>query len=372
MKFFKESIVDLSTYKLASHKVRDHLVDQDQWIMVWKMDWNEAVFNNADLKKYLIDRIKVLPLNYYPNTNNIKLLDKLAEYSSTSQDSILYYNWSDDALDNICELFDFRKTLVWTINPSYDNFRIYVEKRWWTIQYYELTNWNKSVNVSEIIDFIHDRKVSLFYLISPHNPLWFSLSKDEIERLITECPNCFFVIDQAYIEFSTRKKFQYEDLLSSQNVIFVRTFSKALWIAWLRLWYVIANSKVIEILSLFRNPKSISMLAQEAGLYILNHLEPILDYIYEVKQWKNKLYDYFDSLNIKYFVSDANFVLFYIWWGNKRELQDFLESRNLYIRFLTNPLLNDYVRVSIWSSNFVDIFIKALDDFIKKKWVKFW
>ena len=114
------------------------------------------------------------------------------------------------------------------------------------------------------------------------------------------------------------------------------------------------------------------MLAQEAGLYILNHLEPILDYIYEVKQWKNKLYDYFDSLNIKYFVSDANFVLFYIWWGNKRELQDFLESRNLYIRFLTNPLLNDYVRVSIWSSNFVDIFIKALDDFIKKKWVKFW
>jgi len=56
------------------------------------MDWNEAVFNNVELKKYLIDRIKVLPLNYYPNTNNKKLLDKLAEYNSISQDSILYYN----------------------------------------------------------------------------------------------------------------------------------------------------------------------------------------------------------------------------------------------------------------------------------------
>ncbi len=358
--FIKNCIRNLSQYKLSSHIVRQKLKDNKE---CYKMDWNESLYNNVALKDFLSKKINDLPINYYPNTNNIELLNKIWEYVNINMENILYYNWSDDALDNICELFDFQKNKnIWTLNPSYDNFRIYVEKRWWNLIYFDVKNFSQKPSVNEISSFIKNAEIILFYLISPHNPIGFSYSEEELKTLIKNNTNCFFIIDQAYIEF-LNVKFDYKDFMNYDNILFVRTFSKALWLAWLRLWYIISSKNIILDLSKYRNPKSINLISQEAWIYILDNLTPIQEYINSVNTWKKCLYKFFNDKCIEYIESDANFVLFKIWYERKDNLKYYLEKKNIFIRFLDNPLLKDWIRVSIPQEEKTKKFIDALNDF---------
>ncbi len=359
--FIKDCIKNLTQYKLSSHVIWQKIENNENCL---KIDWNESSYDNKELKNYLSNIIYSLPINYYPNTNNSKLLNKLWEYAWINPKNILYYNWSDDALDNVCELFDFWKNKnVWTLNPSYDNFRIYVEKNWWILLYLDVNDFTKKPDIKDISWFIKDNDIQLFYIISPHNPIGFSYTIDEIEYLKINSPDCFFIIDQAYIEFSNTK-FDYTKFLNSDNILFVRTFSKALWLAWLRLWYVISSSNVINGLAKYRNPKSINLISQEAGIFVLDNYEGVTNYINSVNTWKGQLYQFFNEYNIEYNKSDANFVLFKIWYENKSSLKEYLEKNNIFIRFLDNPLLRDWVRVSIPWEEKINIFINALKEFI--------
>ncbi len=356
----KNCIRDLSQYKLSSHIVRQKLKNREECL---KMDWNESSYDNLELKEFLSKKIHDLPINYYPNTNNIELLNKIWNYIDIGTENILYYNWSDDALDNICELFDFWKNKnVWTLNPSYDNFRIYVEKKWWNLIYLDVSNFSQKPSIDEISSFIKNNKIILFYLISPHNPIGFSYSEEELNVLVSNNSNCFFIIDQAYIEFSNIK-FNYNNFIHYNNALFVRTFSKALWLAWLRLWYIISSKDIISDLSKYRNPKSINLISQEAWIYILDNLTPIYEYINSVNIWKELLYEFFQDKHIEYIKSDANFVLFKIWYETKNNLKYYLENRNIFIRFLDNPLLKDWVRVSIPQEEKIKKFIDILNGF---------
>ena len=66
---------------------------------------------------------------------------------------------------------------------------------------------------------------------------------------------CFLVVDEAYYHFGSQtavpliKKFN--------NVIILRTFSKAFGLASLRLGYCISSKENISLINKFRNPKSI-------------------------------------------------------------------------------------------------------------------
>lgn len=356
----KNCIKSLSQYKLSSHIVWQKLKNKEE---CFKMDWNESSYDNTWLKDFLSEKIHVLPINYYPNTNSIELLCKIWDYVNINTENILYYNWSDDALDNVCELFDFWKNKnVWTLNPSYDNFRIYVEKKWWKLNYLDVNDFSQKPSIDEISSFIKSNEIVLFYLISPHNPIGFSYSEEELNVLVSNNSNCFFIIDQAYIEFSN-VKFNYNNFIHYNNALFVRTFSKALWLAWLRLWYVVSSKDVISDLSKYRNPKSINLISQEAWIYVLDNLTQIYEYINSVNKWKDHLYKFFNDKDIEYIESDANFVLFKIWYETKNNLKTYLENRNIFIRFLDNPLLKDWVRVSIPQEEKLKKFIDVLNEF---------
>lgn len=59
----------------------------------------------------------------------------------------------------------------------------------------------KKPSVKEIKKFLLENNIDVFYLISPHNPLGYSFTQDEIQELITTTPNVNFIVDHAYLEF---------------------------------------------------------------------------------------------------------------------------------------------------------------------------
>lgn len=353
------NILHLEPYLLDAHKVRTS--DKDEKAV--KLDRNENTFNNDALKKHLWQFIVQSNLNYYPNTFNTTLLHSLSEYLSIWTDHILYFNGSDDALDNILSLWLWQWAKAWTIKPSYDSFRIFVEKRGNDLLYLVSDPFYEKPHIDTIKKFIVDNQVDLFYLITPHNPLWFAFSQEEIHELVSWFPDTNFIIDQAYAEFSS-SKIAYIDFAHSDNVIFVRTFSKALGIASLRFGYISASTTIIDYLRRYRNPKSINAISQEAVVYTLANREFLDMYIKQVQDSYQLLTAFLQSKNIDYRPSEWNFMLIYVDSTYKENLRRYLENHHIFIRFLGDPLLTDRVRITLWDTEHISHFIAVFDEFL--------
>ncbi len=357
----KPYIKNLKRYSVSPHKVWEMKSTQN----VYKLDWNEATQVLKGLREYLSHEILNMSINYYPNTLNYKLFSKLTEYTGVPMDNVLYYNGSDDALDNICQLLVSENILVGTIESSYDNFRIYVEKRGGRMCYISSIPFFKRPSVDRLIKFVKQSNVSVFYLISPHNPLGFSYTYEELLQLIKELDkiNVSLIIDQAYLEFESFE-FSYSSLLTFSNVFFVRTFSKAFGLASLRLGYVISSKENIELLKNFWNPKSINQLAQNAAMYLLDNIPTVQDYVLTVRKNRGRLETYFAERAIDYVPSVANYVLFKIQNDNRDNLRDCFEKNGIFIRYLSAKVLDDFIRTSIGDDAHTDKFISVLEGYL--------
>ncbi len=87
---------------------------------------------------------------------------------------------------------------------------------------------------------------SLGVVVSPNNPTGEALDGEDLERVVqgAERAGVPLLVDLAYVEFADEDPT--DRLLQSENVIVVRTFSKALGLAGLRIGYAIGPSAIIE------------------------------------------------------------------------------------------------------------------------------
>jgi Histidinol-phosphate/aromatic aminotransferase and cobyric acid decarboxylase len=126
-----KSIENLQPYKLVSHKAWEltYKKDHHNAKKVIKLDWNESTHLPRHILKEVLRYIinHQINLNWYPDTDNKILKEKIAKYVNVSVDNIQYFNGSDSALEYICRAYIDNKDKVIIVSPTYDNFRIYVE-----------------------------------------------------------------------------------------------------------------------------------------------------------------------------------------------------------------------------------------------------
>ncbi len=112
----------------------------------------------------------------------------------------------------------------------------------------------------------------LVFVCTPNNPTGTTLHRAELERFLDSVPSdVLVVLDEAYREFVNDPEAPdgVGTALERDNVVSLRTFSKAYGLAGLRAGYAVAPPKVAEALRKVCIPFSVNALAQEAAVAAL-------------------------------------------------------------------------------------------------------
>ncbi|MBA2649734.1 MAG: aminotransferase class I/II-fold pyridoxal phosphate-dependent enzyme [Legionella sp.] len=121
---------------------------------------------------------------------------------------------------------------------------------------------------------LKNSNAKIIYLCSPNNPVGTELKFNEIHHLLTNISNTIIVIDETYFDFSSNKKWL--ALLGEyENLVFIRSFSKAWGLAGVRAGVVIANKSIIDVLRLIQLPFTFSEPAQESVSKRLEQIDDI-------------------------------------------------------------------------------------------------
>ncbi|WP_261978539.1 histidinol-phosphate transaminase [Buchnera aphidicola] len=213
-----------------------------------KIGGNGKIWLNANESPYLSKlSISFKKLNRYPHFQPEKLLLAYSLYSKIPKKNILITRGADEGIDLLIRVFCERnKDSIITIPPTYGMYDIIAKIA--GIQNKKIFMlWEKNISINRIISNI--KNVKIIFICRPNNPTGHLINKKTIYSILKLSKNKFFiVIDEAYIDFCIT------DNLSGwikefKNLIILRTLSKAFGLAGIRCGFILASSKIINIIS---------------------------------------------------------------------------------------------------------------------------
>jgi histidinol-phosphate aminotransferase len=146
------------------------------------------------------------------------------------------------------------------------------------------------------------------FLTSPNNPTGVSVPFEAIRAVAKAVPaQAIVFVDEAYADFAGRSFIP--ELHAFPNVIVGRTFSKAYGLAAIRIGALVGAPEVLDPIRYATPVYSVNIAAVVALQAALADQDYVNEYLRQVKASKALLYAACDRLTLKYWPSDANFVL---------------------------------------------------------------
>lgn len=202
------------------------------------------------------------------------------------------------------------------------------------------------------------RKTKLVFIANPNNPSGTRVSNAALERFIRSLPaHVVCVLDEAYIEFLDDPPPSIEWTMK-RNVIVLRTFSKIVGLAGLRIGYGVAQKECIDLMHRVRQPFNINAIALAGAQAAVSDTAHIRRTRAMTRRGLAYLYREFDRLNLEYVPSWANFVLVRV--GNGGAVFDALQRRGVIVRPMNGYKLPEWIRVTVGLPRENVRFIRAL------------
>ena len=309
-----------------------------------KLDWNESALEvNDQVRKVLIETInKPNALNWYPPVRKEKFKEAIAKYCAVNMRNVEIFPGSDSAIEFLCKVFVGDGTIIGLVEPTYDQARLSFEISGGNLRRFSFKDIFRPTFDELCSQILGSEKI--IYMSNPNNPTGFLWACDELTQLITRYPSILFIIDEAYIEFANEATCS--PLVNSySNIVVVRTFSKGLALAGLRVGFLIFPESYVETFSKVLNVKDVNILALVAGQEVLKTIEDTNKNIQELIAGRNYACDALNSNGLKVINGQGNFFL--LKSRNPKGLMDHMRDKNILVRSRDGlPGLKGYLRIS--------------------------
>ena len=322
-----------------------------------KINANENLFlPKPALQRILAEAVAETDPRLYPGGEESVLAGKIARLHGASPDQIILAAGGDQIIDLAMSSLLKKGDTVLVIAPT---FSMYPRTA-------NIKGMNyRTVSLDRRFEFDGERVLaasegaSLIVLCNPNNPTSNQFPRDEVMKVV-EGFQGFVLIDEAYAEYGEYTLIP--EALGHENLIILRTFSKAYGLAGLRLGYGVTNIVLARILAeRYMMPFSVPNFVLRVGAMLLDEREMVLDAIEEVKRERVNLVGSLNQIEwVEAFPSDTNFVLFAI---NKPylEVYDRLLEKGVIIRKIgAVPGYTDCLRVTVAPREITQRFLEAL------------
>jgi histidinol-phosphate aminotransferase len=173
-------------------------------------------------------------------------------------------------------------------------------------------------------------RTRVVFLTNPNNPTGISMPMEAIKIIAQRVPNGAIVfVDEAYADFAGATFIP--ALQGFANVIVGRTFAKAYGLAGLRIGALVGSTETLARVRQAIGVYSVNVAAVVALRAALADRAHVTNYLAQVGESKALVYAACERLGLKYWKSDANFVLVRT-GGRTDALADAAASRGIYFR----------------------------------------
>ncbi|TAL60080.1 MAG: histidinol-phosphate transaminase [Legionella sp.] len=303
-------------------------------------------------------------LNYYPDNELLKeLQSELADRYQVQKDQLVLTRGSDEGIDLITRLFMNAKDALMQFPPTFPMYAFYVRLQQGELLQCPLNLTDFSLNLEQI-KACWQPHCKIIMFCSPNNPTGNIFPLDLIAATCAEYQNrSVIVVDEAYMEFAKQQS-AISLIPQFENLLVLRTLSKAYGLAGLRLGAVLGQAPLMQallkVIAPYTIPSPVMQLARRA-LKKVDWLQQTLARIYQERDWLTLQLQRFDFIE-KIYPTETNFIL--VKTNKAKELSTYLSQQGIALRdFPAYSVLNQHVRITVGDTAQNRLLISALSSF---------
>jgi len=310
-----------------------------------KLNQNESPFDvPLWLKERILGNFIREPWNRYPDILPYRGMEAYASFLGVPPESVIMSNGSNEMLYTIfmaC-LGAGRKILI--PEPSfslYEKIALLLQAEVVTVPMHP----DLEFDTDAIIAKASEEKVDFIVLSTPNNPTSKSLSHEEVERILEET-DAIVLADEAYIEFSRQQSVL--DLIDRfPNLIVLRTMSKALALAGMRIGFAISNPRLMSEITKPKIPFASGRLAEITLSSVLENYFLVTDAVNYILGERERIYRELHTIgSVEPFESDTNFLIIRV--GDASKVFGGLKNEGVLVRNVSGyPLMENCLRFNI-------------------------
>jgi histidinol-phosphate aminotransferase len=324
-----------------------------------KLNQNENPYELPEsIKRGVIARMQGRPWSRYPDFDPHELIEGLAAFAGWKPEGILAGNGSNELIQAL---------FMVTVGPGN---RVLVPEPTFTL-YSLLTRILGGESMPVLLDdrFQYDTVdlaemsvavgATLTVVCSPNNPTGSVMEPDQVAYLCRAAPG-LVVVDEAYHEFWGRSVVPL--LAEHPNLVVLRTFSKAMSMAGLRVGYLLADPALVREVNKARLPYNLNFVSQTAALLALAEPDALRGTVATLVAAREALFRELGRIpGVKPYPSQANFILFELEQADPKVVFESVWKRGVLVRDVTShPRLGRCLRVSVGSAEENTAFLTAL------------
>jgi histidinol-phosphate aminotransferase len=254
-----------------------------------------------------------------PDRQQLALKQKISIYADVTMDNISVFAGADEIIEIIPRLHLNSCETALVVVPTFErliatNYKVggktvpYVLKE---VNDFELDD----EDVIRIVQKANEVDAQIIWLCTPNNPTGKPISLEYISSIARENPSRLIVVNEVYQEYLSFEANKSAASLIGvfQNLLVIRSFSKAFGLAGARIGYAIANSQLISELESFKTMFCVSAPAQDLACIALRreYRKEMEEMIEKIGTERQELEKFISGLDKIQFIrgSRTNFVL---------------------------------------------------------------
>lgn len=251
-------------------------------------------------------------VNRYPDPQPVSLLSRLATFYGVKTEQIFVGRGMDEAIELLIRVFctAYRDNIV-TFKPTFSYYKVAADIHGIETRELELGSApDFSLDVDKLVALC-DEKTKIIFVCTPNNPTGNSLTLTQIEKILQAKPEIVLAVDEAYLEFSELPS-AITLMNKYDNLVVMKTMSKAFAFAGVRLGSLLAPAPIIELIRKVMAPYP---LAEPCIRVALQTMSPHGMYLAQsrietLKAERERVFAALQTaVGITVYPSDANFLL---------------------------------------------------------------
>ncbi len=342
-------------YKLSN---RDYLCDYSKI----ESKTIDMTLSGRYLSSYPNVQISISEFDKYPLLTNIRELEELIKTKTSTNDEIIIGSGANGLLQNIIKIFFRNRGNLITSFYSFDQAE-YAVTSFDGVTKRVYTN-NYSLDLNNVIKAI-DKKSKMIYICNPNNPTGkFINSKDLIE--LTKKIKIPLVVDESGIEFTGKKGILESVQKLPENLLVLRSFSKAYGLANLRIGYLVCSRAFKQIYLKNITTNEYSGISCLIAKNILNSSEKYMEQnVNQIIEEKVKMVNQLEKMGIYTVESYSNTIFTKTIFDNKFMKE--LEKNDISVVPIYDRNNNLHIRIAIQDKETNSVFVKKMNEIMKNK-----
>ncbi len=325
---------------------------------ILKLDANENLFLGRDtIREILMEAAVETDPRLYPQDEGLRLRRLIAERNMVEPGQVLVSAGGDQVIELMFSLLQ-RGESVSAVSPTFSMYPRAAVQRDLDYRIAPLEQ-DFSLNPEKTLE--NAQGASLLVICNPNNPTGNQFPRETMRDLVKRFKG-LVLIDEAYQEYSEYTLA--EEVKNHDNLIILRTFSKAYGLAGLRLGYCISNIELATTLrERYMMPYPVPNIVLRTGAKLIQKQETVQTAIKETIKMREWLINQLNTLEgVEAYSSETNFVLFNT-EQPYREVYQYLKNRGVLIRVLGKVLsLENCLRVTVAPRPVLERFLETLKE----------